>query len=303
MPGASSLLPELLSRAGALPATHAIDGERFRRGHVYVAPPDHHLLLHDGVTMVTLGPRENGFRPAVDPLFRTAARQHGRRVVGIVLSGALDDGTRGLQEIKRAGGMAIAQRVEDATIPAMPMSAIRNVEVDHIVAASAIAPLIVRLTSEPLRGAVRAPRRGGQHDVAEHGTRKLANRHPKSPSPFTCPECGGALWQGRDGKMTDFYCHVGHSFTAESLASGLNDRVESAMWTALRTLEESTVLQRRFAENARTHGLAALAAAHEQRARTSALRADTIRAALTNDPVAPAPRAARLKKRRRSRPG
>ena len=284
-PELPSRLPELLSRAGTLPVGHAIDGERFRRGHIYVAPPDHHLLLRDGTMLLTLGPRENGFRPAVDPLFRTAAHEHGRRVVGIVLSGALDDGTRGLAEIKRAGGVAIAQRVDEATIPGMPMSAIRNVEVDHVVPASAIAPLIVQLATEPVRrGAVNARTRG-RHYVAEHRSRELSSSHLGSPSPFTCPECGGALWERRDGKLTNFHCHVGHSCTAEGLASGLNDRVERAMWTALRTLEESTVLQQRFAKQARTRGLDSLARAHEQRARTSALRARVIHDALTNDVV------------------
>jgi two-component system chemotaxis response regulator CheB len=300
-PELPSRLPELLSRAGALSATHAVDGERFRRGHIYVAPPDHHLLLRDGTMLVTLGPRENGFRPAVDPLFRTAAHEHGPRVVGIVLSGALDDGTRGLAEIKRAGGVAIAQHIDDAEIPAMPMSAIRNVDVDHVVPANAIAPLIVRLANERVRGVNGRARRRRGHDVAEHGSHKLDNPHLESPAPFTCPECGGALWQRRSGKLTDFYCHVGHSFTSEALASGLNDRVEGAMWTALRTLEESTVLQQRLAEDTRARGLNALARAHERRARTNAARADAIRGVLTNDDRERVRRRARRKPRKEAR--
>jgi two-component system chemotaxis response regulator CheB len=280
-PELPSRVPELLSRAGPLPATHASDRERFRRGHIYIAPPDHHLLLRDGTMLVTLGPRENGFRPAVDPLFRTAAHEHGSRVVGIVLSGALDDGTRGLAEIKRAGGVAIAQHIDDAVIPGMPMSAIRNVKVDHVVPANEIAPLIVRFSTErPPRGGVDASKRG-RHDVAEHGSHKLDNPHLGLSSPFTCPECGGALWQRRNGNLTDFYCHVGHSYTTEGLASGLNERVEGAMWTALRTLEESTFLQQRLAEETRARGLVALA--RERRARTNASCADAIRSVLTSD--------------------
>jgi two-component system chemotaxis response regulator CheB len=132
----------LLNKLDTLPSSHAVDQQRFQRGHIYVAPPDRHLLLSDGTMRVTLGPRENGFRPAVDPLFRTAAEHHGARVIGVILSGALDDGTRGLQAVKRAGGVAIVQDIEDATVRNMPLSAIRNVEVDHIAHAAAIAALI-----------------------------------------------------------------------------------------------------------------------------------------------------------------
>jgi two-component system chemotaxis response regulator CheB len=144
------MLPDLLSSVGALETTYAEHGERFERGRIYVAPPDRHLLLRDGVMHVSRGPRENGFRPAVDPLFRTAATEHGSRVVGIVLSGGLDDGTHGLRDIKRHGGVAVAQHVEEATIPNMPLSAIQNVEVDYIVRAAEMGPLITRLASERL---------------------------------------------------------------------------------------------------------------------------------------------------------
>jgi len=142
-PSASpSRLPELLNKLDTLPSSHAVDQQRFQPGHIYVAPPDRHLLLSDGTMRVTLGPREHGFRPAVDPLFRTAAEHHGARVIGVILSGALDDGTRGLQAVKRAGGVAIVQDIEDATVRNMPLSAIRNVQVDHIAHAAAIAALI-----------------------------------------------------------------------------------------------------------------------------------------------------------------
>jgi two-component system chemotaxis response regulator CheB len=148
-----SRLPELLNKLDTLPSSHAVDQQRFERGHIYVAPPDRHLLLSNGTMRVTLGPRENGFRPAVDPLFRTAAEHHGARVVGVILSGALDDGTRGLQAVKHAGGIAIVQDIEEASVRNMPLSAIRNVEVDHIAPAAAIAALIQHsvVAEAPLR--------------------------------------------------------------------------------------------------------------------------------------------------------
>jgi two-component system chemotaxis response regulator CheB len=274
-------LSDVLGKAGSLPTSYAVHGERFRRGHIYVAPPDRHLLLRDGVMHVSRGPRENGFRPAVDPLFRTAAEQHGRRVIGIVLSGGLDDGTHGLQLIKRNGGVAIVQHVEDATIPNMPLSAIQNVEVDHIVPAAEMGPLITRLSSEQL-AMNRRKAKPGKDDIAEHGSRQLQQDGTGPPTPFTCPECGGALWACRDGRMDLYHCHVGHAFSADSLGNGLDGRLETALWTAFRTLEESAAFHRQAAERARTARLAALAQAYDQRAREAAARAAVVQSVLTN---------------------
>jgi two-component system chemotaxis response regulator CheB len=146
---AVSVLPSILSRAGALPATHATDREPIECGRIYVAPPDRHLLLNNGRILVTRGPRENGHRPAIDPLFRTAAKAHGSRVIGVLLSGTMDDGTAGLMAIKRSGGMVVVQDPRDALYGGMPASAIEQVEVDHIVPASDLAPLLIRLVNEP----------------------------------------------------------------------------------------------------------------------------------------------------------
>src|SRR5204862_2907014 len=131
-------------------AAHAEDGEKFKIGRIYVAPPDFHLLIRDGEVGVTRGPKENGFRPAVDVLFRTAARSHGARVVGIVLTGGLDDGTVGLTHIKSEGGIAVAQDPTEAVFASMPRSAIDNVEVDYVVPVAAMPALLSRLASEPL---------------------------------------------------------------------------------------------------------------------------------------------------------
>lgn len=283
-PDSPGHLPELLSKAGPLPASYATDCEAIKPGRIYVAPPDRHLLLEDGSMMLTLGPRENGFRPAIDPLFRTAANNFGRRVIGIVVSGGLNDGTHGLQIIKRRGGIAVAQRIEEAIVPHMPLSAIRNVELDHIVGAADMAPLIVDLSRRRLRGRdVNGQRRVGR-DVAERGTRKLEHSGPDGVlSPFTCPECGGALWQQQDGKLDLFRCHVGHGFTTETLANGLDDRLEQAMWTALRTLEETVALQRRLAAQTRARGLLALARGHETRAHEAQRRATAIQQVLTRE--------------------
>src|SRR5215831_17875240 len=152
-PESPGMLAQMVSRAGPLPAEYAVDGEEVRHGRFYVAPPDRHLLVDDGRICVTRGPHENGFRPAVDPLFRTAARTNGARVVGIILSGGLDDGTRGLAEVKRHGGVAIVQHADDATVPQMPISALQHVDVDHVLTVREMPAVITRLATEPLEEA------------------------------------------------------------------------------------------------------------------------------------------------------
>lgn len=295
-PNAPGYLPEVLGAGSAMPVGFARDNERYARGSVYLAPPGHHLLVAEETMHVRRGPRENGFRPAVDPLFRTAADVHGPRVVGIVLSGGLDDGTHGLRLIKRHGGIAVVQHIEEATVPSMPLSAIRNVEIDHIVRAAEMGPLITRLALGQVAMGKRAKKRP-KEDSAERGTRTLEQRMSIPPSPFTCTECGGALWQTRDGKLDLFRCHVGHKFTAEALANGLEHRVETALWTAFRTLEERAAFQRQLAQRARDRNLDELSKIHLTRASMSERDAATIQAVLTRaEPSMVVPVAKRAKK-------
>jgi len=289
-PDGSRFLPEILSRAGSLPAAYAVDGEPFRCGRFYVAQPDHHLLLDRDVMRVTRGPRENGFRPAVDSLFRTAS-EHGARVIGVILSGALDDGTYGLGLIAKRGGVAIVQDADEAVIPGMPLSAIQNVPVDHILRAADIPPVIARLARERGGGGERPmPNRREPGDVAVHGGHGLEHEAPPGAlSPFTCSECGGALWESASENILRFRCHVGHAFTAESVEAGQRNGLEVVMWTALRALEESAALQRRLAERARDRGLGGLETLHRRRAGDAEERADVIRTLLTEHEANAAP--------------
>jgi two-component system chemotaxis response regulator CheB len=255
-PSSPGILPNILDRAGPLAVAHAVDGEPVRHRRVYVAPPDHHLLVRDGVVRVTHGPKENGFRPAVDPLFRTAARSAGPRVVGVVLSGGLDDGTIGLTHVKYHGGVAVVQDPNEAVFPSMPASAVQNVEVDHIVPVAAMPALLMRLATEPIpEGAFAMAHSNAdddRSDVAEAGKAALlTGTQPGPPSALTCPECGGALWELKDGKLVRYQCHVGHSYTAESLVAEKNGELEAVLWSALRALEENAELRRRMAERAR----------------------------------------------------
>jgi two-component system chemotaxis response regulator CheB len=291
-PESPSMLPHLLTRAGRLRAEAAVDGASFTAGRIYVAPPDHHLLLELGRVRVTRGPRENRVRPAVDPLFRTAAAAYGPRVVGIILSGGQDDGVAGLSHIKRAGGIAIVQDPSEAEATGMPESAIREIDVDHVLRTEDMVAVISGLVHMPIGESGTRGNAGpldvveAGRDTAESGSDALhSGVLPGPPSPFTCPECGGALWEMRDGELIRFRCHVGHAFNGNSLVAAQSGTLESALWTALRALEESSALRRRMADHARRRGMGAIAEAYEEQARESELRAEVVRGALVDAPV------------------
>jgi len=254
----TSVLPKIISRAGRLPATHAWDGEPIRPGRIYVAPPDRHLLLKSGQVRVARGPTENSHRPAIDPLFRTAARAYGRRVIGVVLSGLLDDGTAGLLAIKERGGLAVVQHPDDALFPSMPRSAMDNLTVDHAVPVAELGALLSRLTNEPLPAvpkiAVPAEMQV-EADMAELELDALQTPHrPGAPSGFGCPACGGALWELRDGELIRYRCRVGHAWSPDSLLAEQSGAVETALWSALRALEERAALAQNMAQRAAERG-------------------------------------------------
>ena len=276
-PGAAA---EVLGRSSGLPVHYARDGEPLRHGTVLVAPPDFHLIVEGDAVRTVHGPRENGFRPAIDPLFRTAAASGGERVVGVILSGALDDGALGLDVVKRAGGLAVVQSAEEAIIPDLPRAALRGVAVDYELPAEKIADLLIavcRGDAEPAR-----PGRVSE-DPAREGTADLRVPGRLGPaSAYTCPECGGALWEVRRGNVNGFRCHVGHAYGESSMIAHQADAIEKALWTALRTLEEAVALRRRMADHATETGLEALARAYLDGAADAAEKAERIRDVLTD---------------------
>lgn len=220
-------LPELLARAGRLPAAHAKEGESIRQGRIYVAPPDRHLIVRKGGYLhLSHGPKENRTRPAVDPTFRSAALAFGPAVVGVVLTGYLDDGTAGLLAVKDHGGVAIAQDPGEATAPSMPLSALRHVTIDHCAGIERIAALIVELALDapaadpvpPVEPGVEAEAR-----MAE-GLMTLADWLPldrvAAPAGLNCPDCRSALYELPDKRLLRFRCRAGHAFTARHLLAG-----------------------------------------------------------------------------------
>src|SRR5688572_3759892 len=258
-PFVHSTLPEILSRSGPLPAHHPKDGEKTAAGRIYVAPPDHHLLVEKGYVAVKKGPKENRFRPSIDALFRSAAYSYGSRAIGVVLSGALDDGTSGLWSVKRLGGIAIVQTPSDARFESMPRSALEYVEVDYNVTSSEIGPLIGRLAGRRLAALVKAPalraRMGKEIEIAaENGAFQKGIMDLGVLTPFTCPECHGVLVRIREGKMSRFRCHTGHAYTDNSLLEAVMESTGEMLWQVMRSLEEGVLLLRNMGEHLKKAG-------------------------------------------------
>jgi two-component system chemotaxis response regulator CheB len=213
----NGMLPAILGRSTSLPVALARDREIPRHGHIYVAPADLHLIVTNGRLRVLHGPRENGFRPAIDPLFRTAARVWTSRVIGVVLSGALDDGTNGLSTIKHFGGIAIVQDPEEAIIASMPRRAIEKVDVDYVLRAGDIGAMVDRLSHEETMeaGEIMARSRELEPQLPSEATEVSSmGRMYGAPSALTCPDCGGALWEIEEGRGLRYQCHTGHRYFA-----------------------------------------------------------------------------------------
>ena len=242
-PGFASTLPEQFSRRGPLRAAHAIHGEPIVPGRIYLAPPDNHLMLRPGYVQVVRGPKENGHRPAVDALFRTAATAYGPRVIGVVLTGYLDCGTAGLLSIKARGGVAVVQDPRDAEVPEMPASAIRHAPVDHVAALRDIPALVARLVEET----------AGPWPNHLPGTlAEVEGDELGVGADIVCPICQGRLTETQVNGYQMFRCHVGHSFSLESVAAEQAEEVERALWSAARALEESATLSARLAATSTT---------------------------------------------------
>jgi len=241
----TNAFPDIFRPHTKLPVNYASDREPIELGRVYIAPVDRHLLIKAGEVRVVHGPKENNFRPAIDPLFRSAAATYDGRVIGVVITGGLDDGTHGLLQIKRGGGTAIVQSPEEATQRGMPDSAIRRVHVDYIRPAAQIGPLIAELVSKQTN--VREALGEDEADVSEGLISALRVSSIGAPTTFTCPECNGSLWEIKDGEMTKYRCHVGHGYGVDTLLADQATKIEQALWSAVRGFEERAALQKRTA--------------------------------------------------------
>jgi two-component system chemotaxis response regulator CheB len=270
-PYAPNRLPDILRRSGPLPVVHARDGAPLLPGTIYVAVPDKHLLVvrdGDGGAMslrLTQGPRENRTRPAVDPLFRSAAFAFGPRAIAVVLSGALDDGTAGLWAVRDRGGLAVVQDPADAAVASMPSSALAEVGADHVARAAEMGPLLGRLVRRSAASAAAAEQEEEdlEREVALASLEEGAHQQSARigiPSRFSCPECSGVLWDASvEGGPLRFRCDTGHAYSPANLAAAQAEAVEAALWASLRALENQAELARLRADGARQRGMDALA--------------------------------------------
>ena len=287
-PDSPGVLPGILSRAGPIPAVIPRDKQRLEPGRIYVAAPDFHLLVEPGQLRVAKGPRENRFRPAIDPLFRSAAQVFGPATVGVLLSGSLDDGVAGMWTIKQLGGTTIVQDPDDALFPSMPESAIRNARIDHVAMIQDIGPLLVRLTASPVVGEQEpAPRAidievkiAKEEDPVESGVHDLGH-----PSRLACPECHGVLLELKEGGRLRFRCHTGHAYSMESLLADVNEGIEKALWNTVRAMQEGTLLMERMVEHTEEAHPATDTSRLAARARELDAQSDVLRGMITEATV------------------
>jgi two-component system chemotaxis response regulator CheB len=280
-PEAPGVLDFVLRQAGPLAAINAASGDRLEDGHIYVAPPDHHLLVEPGQLRLTRGPKENRFRPAIDPLFRSAAQVFGPGAIGVVLTGQLDDGTAGLWTIKQLGGVAIVQDPSDARYPSMPESAIRHVAVDYVVRLDELAATLSQVVAEPVhaRKPTQAPKSlaievaiARQENAVESGVEELGE-----PSSFACPDCQGVLLQLKESPPLRFRCHTGHAYSVQSLVAAINDGIEDSLWSAIRALEEGALLMEQLGRHLQEHRDLAAAEMLAEQARGARAQSNELR--------------------------
>lgn len=273
-----SNLAATLAGKSRLPVEFARSGQEISQGHVFLAPPNHHLLVRETTLQLSHGPKENLSRPAIDPLFRTAAAAWGAGVIGVVLSGMLDDGTAGLRAIKRSGGIAVIQSPADAEQPDMPQSAADFVEIDHVVTAAGLAGLLDRLVRTPLTAAGTVPDGIRVESAIDwHGTgSESAEDSVGQRSTLTCPECGGVLWNVNDGDLLRYRCHTGHAYTGETIDVAHGHTVEKALWSAVRVHRERVALAREVIAKALRLGNHRIAETWQRRAESYDRDADVI---------------------------
>ncbi|MCF0064427.1 chemotaxis protein CheB [Dyadobacter chenwenxiniae] len=281
-----SYLPEILTQKGPLPACHPKDGQLILPGNIYLAPPDHHILIEGGHILVKQGPKENRFRPSIDALFRSAAYSYGPNVIGVILTGMLDDGSSGMWSVQRMGGTTIVQDPIEAMYPSMPSSVLQYVDVDYLLPLDQISALLIELTNKAMRAeqagledekqrlkletSIAAQGNGFENGVLQIG----------EPSHFSCPDCGGAMVQIKEGSLLRFRCHTGHGFSSGSLLHEVKETTEKKLWQSVRSMEESIMLLNIIANNLAEKGNEEATADFTSKAQTATNSVNALRAYL-----------------------
>lgn len=277
-----SSLGEILSAAGPLPAAFATDGERLRKGRIYIAPPDRHLIVDGDRLSLGFGPRENNARPAIDPMLRSAAVCCGFRSVGVVLTGTLGDGASGLWALQQCGGTTVVQDPSDAAFAEMPLTALNRGNPDHVVRLADLPALLHNLAHQAAAEPVAVPRvTRFEVEIARSGGKGVDEMdHLGRRSVLACPDCGGVMWEIDEGELLRYRCHVGHTYTAEVMSIALDDSVRRALASALRALEERVALARRLYRQAVSSRHRLVAETWSQKVRECEREMDVIRASM-----------------------
>lgn len=280
-PNSIGILSTVLTKSGKLGAAYAKDSEPIENGRIYIAPPDHHMVIEGGFVRISHGPKENLFRPAIDPLFRSAAFEYGNRSIGVILTGGLDDGTAGLWAIKQCGGVAIVQDPKEAVAPGMPENALRVVSADYVLPVKEIGKLVVKLIEDDvLSWREESALKADTHEVKRElkmevaialgdGAASQTYFSSNELSPYTCPECHGVLAKVSGEKVDRFRCHTGHAYTTESLLSAMSDDIEKNLWSSARILEESMMMLNQLGDHMAESGQLNAAAHYFQKANDS----------------------------------
>lgn len=280
-PDIRGVLPQVLNRTNKIFAAHAYDDEAIKPNRIYVAPPDHHMLIQKGRIRITRGPKENRFRPAVDPLFRSAAYAYDKHVIGVVLSGALDDGTAGLWTIKHYGGIAIVQDPLDAEVSSMPENARREVNTNYCVPAAEIPGLLIRLSKEPTPENIAIMKDdqtkkeieiAAEESALEKGILQFGEL-----TPYTCPECHGVLSRLQNDKIVRYRCHTGHAYSVDTLMASLTEKIEDSLYSAIRGMDESIILLNHLGDHYAEANHPKLAALYFKKAKEAEERSNLVR--------------------------
>jgi two-component system, chemotaxis family, protein-glutamate methylesterase/glutaminase len=283
---AESILPTILASFTDLPVRHAANGSRIEPGTILIAPSDCHLLVEDDCVRLSHGPKENHARPAIDPLFRSAAIAHDTKVIGVILTGNLDDGVVGLQAVKDYGGLAIVQDPDEAEVPSMPQNALDYVDVDYCLKLDDIAVTLMKLVRQPRpENSNRPVNQSSKRSIMENRFISGEELPPSmedldrigTRSVQTCPECGGTLWEINDSVPVRYRCHTGHAFTGRSLLQVQHRLSEDALWSAVRALHEKHTLLKRLASEAQRRGAGDAVAEHEAAAELAMQYAEALR--------------------------
>lgn len=281
-PLTTSHLPRILNRSGPLPTSAATDRMESKPGHIYLAPPDRHLVVEDRHMRLIRGPHVNHSRPAIDPLFRSIADTYRAGAIGILLSGFMDDGVAGLIAIREAGGITAVQDPDSTPFPDMPQNAIQSEATDTILTPDQIPQFLVESVNRRLSQSQEEVTTVQQHDpentiIQQDITSQEDGKRTGGPSTMTCPECGGVLWEFAEGNNVQYHCHVGHIYSAKAMLEAQGRSLEAALWSAMRALEEKAMLSRRLAARVRQSNLTTTASRYEQQATAAETQANLIR--------------------------